>query len=321
MEVLNFILSILIVFIASLLFTNGIEYISNKLKFTKSFTGTIITPLFSSFPELIVFIIALIFVGGIDGEGVAIGTVLGEPFIVSTISLSIIFITIIIKMYSDKKFEYFINVEKVLYIPYLFITIFFSSLLIPAYINLFHFEIGLILIISYAIYFYIIGKKEGEKFEEVEGIPYFSRFTNVKVGTVLQLLISFILLYFGSKTLVSSIIEYSHLIGISSMTLSIVIVPIATAMPETMISMIWALKRKYTLAIYSIIGEIILCSSIYPGLAMLIVPWALNKDAIISIIFTSIISFIYLIFSIRGKIPIFIFILGLIMFFIFLIIL
>ncbi|MEM1654611.1 MAG: hypothetical protein QXD07_06015, partial [Thermoplasmata archaeon] len=84
---------------------------------------------------------------------------------------------------------------------------------------------------------------------------------------------------------------------------------------------IWALKRKYTLAIYSIIGEIILCSSIYPGLAMLIVPWALNKDAIISIIFTSIISFIYLIFSIRGKIPIFIFILGLIMFFIFLIIL
>ncbi len=319
MELLDLIWSFILVFTASLLFTNSIEYISNKLKFTKSFTGTVITPLFSSFPELIVFLIALFSVGGIKGDEVAIGTVLGEPFIVSTISFSIIFLGIIIMTIIKKNYRNNIEVERILYIPYLFITILFSSLLIPAYLKSFHLEIGIIMIISYVIYFYVIKKVGGEGFEEIEELPYISKFMNVYAAAFLQLAISFIILYFGSRTLVSSIIGISSSLGISALTLTIIIVPVATAMPETMISFLWAFRGKYTLAIYSVIGEIILCSSVYPGIAIILIPWALNENAVISIIFTSIISFIYLIFSLKGKIPVYTFIIGLVMFLIFIV--
>jgi cation:H+ antiporter len=317
MSIIDLLVSFAVVFIASILFTNSIEYISSRLKFTKSFTGTIISPFFSSFPELIVFIIGIAFVGGKSGDEVAIGTVLGEPFIVSTVSYSFIFAVIILSMFLHKNFNFKINVEKNLFLPYLFITVLFSSLLIPAYFGSFHFEIGLILILFYLIYFYLIRKLEGEGFEEEFEKPYLSYFMNINLSVIIQLIVSFSMLYFGSKLLVSSIIDISNSFGISALTLSIVIVPIATALPETMISMIWAYKGKYSLAIYSLIGEIILCSSIYPGIALIFIPWSLNTGAVVSIISTVIVSFTYLISSIRGKIHVLTFILGLIFFFVY----
>ncbi|MGC9137942.1 MAG: sodium:calcium antiporter [Thermoplasmata archaeon] len=318
MGIVDLLISFVIVFIASILFINSIEYLSSRLKFTKSFTGTVITPVFSSFPELLVFIISIVFVGGKSGHDVAIGTVLGEPFIVSTVSYSFIFIVIIISMLLKGEFRFTFDVEKNLYLPYLFISILFTSLLIPAYLSLYHLEMGIIFIIFYFVYFYLIKRMGGEGFEDEFDKPYLSSFMNINLAAALQLIISFVMLYFGSRMLVSSIIGISYSLGISSLTLSIVIVPVATALPETMISMIWAYKGKYSLAIYSVIGEIILCSSIYPGIALITIPWALNENAIISIISTSIVSFVYLISSIRRKMHVLTFLLGLFMFFVYL---
>lgn len=319
MGIADLISSLAIVFIASLLFTNGIEFVSTRLRFTKSFTGTIISPVFSSFPELIVFLIAIAFVGGKSGDEVAIGTVIGEPFVVSTVSFTLIFIVIILSMIMRREFSFSFQVEKNLYLPYLFITILFSSLLIPAYYGSYHFEIGLTLILFYLLYFYLVKRIGGEGFEDEFEAPILSRFMNMTSAAAIQLLISFIMLYFGSRMLVSSIIELSISLGISALTLTIVIVPVATAMPETIISIIWAYKRKYSLAIYSLIGEIILCSSIYPGIALIFIPWALNTSAVISIIFTATVSTIYLISSIRGRIHVFSFLFGLLLFILYII--
>ena len=88
--ILLLLLSILVVFISALLFVNSIEFLGSQYNIGGSFVGAIISPLFTSLPELIVLIVAIFGLGGANGEAIGVGTIFGQPFMASSLSYGLV---------------------------------------------------------------------------------------------------------------------------------------------------------------------------------------------------------------------------------------
>lgn len=91
--------------------------------------------------------------------------------------------------------------------------------------------------------------------------------------------------------------------GISPFGLSLIVIPAATAIPETASALVWGYKGRDTLSIGSLVGEKILYSTFYPALGLFLTSWNLNLYAVYSVFVTTFISLILLFFIYRGRVP------------------
>ena len=82
-----------------------------------------------------------------------------------------------------------------------------------------------------------------------------------------------------------------------------IIIPAATAIPETITALIWGYRGKDTLSIGSLVGEKILYSTFYPALGLFLTSWVLDIHAVFSVIVTTIISLILLYFILKRRLP------------------
>ncbi len=312
---LDLILGILLVLFSAFGFVNAVEYAGYKLKLGSSFVGAIISPLFTSLPELTVFLVAL-FSGVRSGEEIGIGTIFGQPFMASSLSYGLVGITALIGYTKGRRSSPNLKVEKSLYLPYAFVTILFPLTIIPG------FERGLKTLFSLVFFSGFIAyacimyrKKELGIIEEAEELYMGKIFQENVYTALLQLILSTLILYYGSERLVYSVSKISLLTGISPLGISLILIPAATAIPETASAMIWGFRGKDTLSMGSLVGEKILYSTFYPGLALFLTDWKIDDHAIFSVITTTIVSLIILKYILKGEIPWKILILGSLFFF------
>ena len=139
--------------------------------------------------------------------------------------------------------------------------------------------------------------------EEGAEIPYFMHLRNHWGLAALQLLVSALLLYYGANLMVQAITLISDIHRVSPLVVAILVIPVATAIPETLSAMIWAYRGRNSLAIGSIVGEKVLYATFYPGMAMFFIPWELDAQVYLSVLATTLVSLVFFLFSRRGKMP------------------
>ena len=292
------------VLIGGWLFTNSMEHISHRYRLGGSFVSAVISPVLTSLPELIVFLVALLVYGGVSGEEVAVGTVIGEPFVVSTIIYPIIFLVAIIGFRRGSRNDLVLEVGRELILPFIVVITLYPTVLLPALlgIGVIRYVIATALFIAYLVYVGLMRGKEGVVIEDVEELRFIklARF-NEDVALALQVITSVLLLYVGSKYLVSGIVDLSRMLSIDTMGLSIIIVPTATVLPESITAIIWTLGNRDTMAVAALIGEKVLYSTIYPALALVLTSWSLTYEAIISVITVEAVSVAMLYHVLRGR--------------------
>ncbi|KUO79876.1 MAG: sodium:proton exchanger [Vulcanisaeta sp. JCHS_4] len=292
------------VLIGGWLFTNSMEHISHRYRLGGSFVGAVISPVLTSLPELIVFLVALLVYGGVSGEEVAVGTVIGEPFVVSTIIYPIIFLVAIIGFRRGSRNDLVLEVGRELILPFIVVITLYPTVLLPALlgIGVIRYVIATALFIAYLVYVGLMRGKEGVVIEDVEELRFIklARF-NENVALALQVITSVLLLYVGSKYLVSGVVDLSRMLSIDTMGLSIIIVPTATVLPESITAIIWTLGNRDTMAVAALIGEKVLYSTIYPALALVLTSWSLTYEAIISVITVEAVSVAMLYHVLRGR--------------------
>jgi Ca2+/Na+ antiporter len=292
------------VLIGGWLFTNSMEHISHRYRLGGSFVGAVISPVLTSLPELIVFLVALLVYGGVSGEDVAVGTVIGEPFVVSTIIYPIIFLVAVIGFRRGSRNDLVLEVGRELILPFIVVIALYPTVLLPALlgVGVIRYVIATALFIAYLVYVGLMRGKEGIVIEDVEELRFIklARF-NEDVALALQVITSVLLLYVGSKYLVSGIVDLSRMLSIDTMGLSIIIVPTATVLPESITAIIWTLGNRDTMAVAALIGEKVLYSTIYPALALVLTSWSLTYEAIISVIAVEAVSVAMLYHVLRGR--------------------
>jgi cation:H+ antiporter len=314
--------SILLIFIAAVIFVNSIEWLGYRFKLSGSFVGAILAPLFTSFPELIVFLVALFGTQSGNGESIGIGTLFGQPFMASSLSYGLVGMAVLISFIIKKRKEKILRVQKSLSIPYIFITILFPLTVVPSFIpgQASKIVFGIIFLLAFLFYGFLMFRRKNEehKEEEVE-FSYIGRLLPSNPHFQLsaaftQLVVAVGLLYFGSEKMVNAVSSISESINVSPLGLALIIVPAATAIPETISALIWAFRGKDTLAMGALVGEKVLFSTFYPGLGLLMTSWSLDKHAYWSVVATTLISLVLLYFILKGRISWYTLLFGLVSF-------
>jgi cation:H+ antiporter len=305
-NVAGLIFAMALVFLGSLLFVNAIEYLGCRFQLGGSFVSATLSPLFTSLPEMIIFLVAIFSLGGISGEEIGVGTLFGQPFMASSLSYGLVGLVAIIGYRLKKRKDTVLEVSRHLTLPYVFITVLFPATLIPSFFNssIVRYGFALLFFGAYAVYIILtVRKKNLETIEEAEE-PYICRFVgHPTYGGAIQLIAAVILIYFASTQMVASVRVIAEAIGISALGLSIILIPAATAIPETASAIIWAWRGKDTLGVGALVGEKVLFATFYPALGLLLTPWTLDVYAYVSVAATTVVSLILLYFVYKQRIP------------------
>jgi len=297
-----------LVFIAAVIFVNAIEYVGYRFRLGGSFVGAILAPLFTSFPELVVFLVAVFAYAGEAGEEIGIGTLFGQPFMASSLSYGLVGIAALVGYFIKRRATTVLTVDRSLAIPYVFITILFPLTVVPAFLGGTKYIFGVIFLGAFATYVWLMYRRRTAELIENAEEAYLHKVGHKVVASpivwaVVQLVIAIVLLYIGSTYMVDAVDTLSSGLGISPLGLALIIVPAATAIPETASALIWGFRGKDTMSIGSLVGEKILYSTFYPGLGLFVTSWVLDIHAYGSVLVTTIISIILLFFILRQRIP------------------
>ncbi|WP_291765503.1 sodium:calcium antiporter [Caldivirga sp. UBA161] len=310
------IIGVALTFTGGLLITNALEYIGGRSRIGESFIGAIISPILTSMPELIVFAVAL-YLGGESGQDIGIGTVMGEPFMVSTIVFPFLFLFVIIGKLLGVRDDMVLEVNKELIIPYILFTALYPTILLPAIISsiIVKYIVASLLILTYLIYVRVMYSFQGLTIEDYEE-PYLSLIISIngrKLALAFtQAALALVILIVGSRLMVYAINEASILLSINALSLTIVIVPLATILPESIIAVIWVLRNRDTMAVAALVGEKVLYSTIYPALGLLLTHWRLTLGALLSVAVVEAISVIIIYHIVRRRLTLDVAVLGLI---------
>ena len=102
----------------------------------------------------------------------------------------------------------------------------------------------------------------------------------------LQLLLGVALLVGGAKGFIHGVEGVSHALGISALLLSLIIVPIATELPEKVNSVLWIRRRKDTLAFGNITGAMVFQGTLLPAIGIMLTPWEPRPEVLTGVIIT-----------------------------------
>jgi cation:H+ antiporter len=109
---------------------------------------------------------------------------------------------------------------------------------------------------------------------------------NNMIVIVVQLVLGVVLLIAGAKGFINGVEAAAHIIGISALLLSLLIIPIATELPEKVNSVLWIRKGKDTLAFGNITGAMVFQGTLLPAIGIMLTPWAPRQEVVLGIAMT-----------------------------------
>src|ERR671916_2894068 len=95
MDVVLLAASFAIILAGALFFTNAVEWAGHRLGMGEGATGSILAAVGTAMPETLIPIVAII--GGAEGaEDVAVGAIIGAPFLLATIAMALVGISALV---------------------------------------------------------------------------------------------------------------------------------------------------------------------------------------------------------------------------------
>jgi cation:H+ antiporter len=103
------------------------------------------------------------------------------------------------------------------------------------------------------------------------------------VSIVVQLGIGLVLIILGARGFVLGIEHLSDMIGVSALVLSLLIVPVATELPEKINSILWIRRHRDTLAFGNVTGAMVFQGALLPALGIMLTPWEPRPEVLLGI--------------------------------------
>lgn len=274
-----------LILLSAEIFTNGIEWLGKKLKLSEGAVGSVLAAVGTALPESMIPVIAILFGTGESAHEVGIGAILGAPFMLATLALSITGIAAMFYRVNGERRSCMMINPSIMRRDLGFFILVYSVAVAAAFMPR-DFKVPVAILLVLAYFFYVARTlRDGATLCEAELKPlHFARkqqepSTGVVVFQVLAALGGIIA---GAHLFVDGIKHLSEILHISPFVLSIIIAPIATELPEKFNSLIWVRNCKDTLALGNITGAMVFQSSMIPALGIAMTPWVLSELALLS---------------------------------------
>ncbi len=310
-------------------FTNAIENLGEKLNLGHEFTGSVLAAIGTALPETILPLVAIFLATqhletAAVKHDIAIGAIVGAPFMLSTLAIFILGLSLIVhRKQRNKAFEKSKHDSNFLKIsvPHVkrdlkyFLIIFSLGISVAAFEPLRQFShfIAYGLILLYGVYIYDTFNHTSEEVPEDEEdeteVPelYLEKFTKKTIGTTIPTILiqTFLgvagIIYFAHH-FIGDVEHIAGSIGISPLILSLIISPIATELPEKVNTWLWSTEGKDTLAVGNVTGAMVFQAAIPCFIGIMLTPWHLDRLSLICASLAIISSLIlYIKLSVTGK--------------------
>jgi cation:H+ antiporter len=265
-------------------FTNAVEWAGVRLGLGHGAVGSVLAAAATAMPESLIPIIAIITEGKQAGP-VAIGAIVGAPFLLATLAMAVCGAAALI--YRTRRASARLQPDRAAIARDLYVVL--GALLLAISVGLVAARplrvVGAaVLVAAYAVLTWKTisqGRQEGGAGDPAS--LYFAIRKNDPPGNssiLAQILVSIGMLISAAQLFVSSIEHLAHGVGVDPLILTLVIAPLATELPETLNSVIWIRQDKDTLALGNITGAMVLQSMPLVAFGMLFTDWRLTAPAL-----------------------------------------
>lgn len=293
-------IALVLIVAAAELFTNGVEWLGQRLGLSEGVVGSLLAAVGTALPETLIPIVAVFWFGGKHGADVGIGAIAGAPFMLSTLTLSLCGLSMFVFTRTGRrKGEMKIN-NGLLTRDLCFFIIAYSLALGASFMgpdrNL-RLLVAAGIFLIYPVYVYMTIKGESEMGDEPEPL-YLAKLFKLESKRlrliVPQIFIALAGIVGGASLFVDHIETIAKGIGFSALFLSLIVSPIATELPEKINSIIWARSGKDTLALANITGALVFQACFPVAFGVAFTAWDLEPKAIASGIVAIFSALIYL---------------------------
>ena len=294
--VFELVMMLFIILAASELFTNALEHLGEQLKISEGVTGSVFAAIGTALPETMVPLLAL-FAGTKNisiNEEIGVGAILGAPLMLSTLSTCLMAFAILhrrgVNGHVRPERSGFIRDLNFFLFAFILAAV---AMYIPQEARILRGALSIALVLTYFVYILLTLRASEKLVEDGHGTAAEGKMFFAKLGLptnlwtiLLQLAIGLALLIFGAKGFIHGIEGTSHILGISALLLSLLIIPIATELPEKVNSILWIRRGKDTLAFGNITGAMVFQGTLLPAIGIMLTPWQPRIEVLTGVLVT-----------------------------------
>jgi cation:H+ antiporter len=289
MDYVYLVASFTVILAGALLFTNAVEWIGHRLELGEGAVGSLLAAVGTAMPETLIAIVALI--GATKSEDVAVGAIVGAPFLLATLAMGLVGLTAY--LYRARRPQ---GIELRAHVPTLdrdliFFLVFFGLALAlgfgaPEEVRI---PAGILFFCAYPIYVWRTLARSGAIQPEetlnrliMDRRPGHENDPSIGIA-VLQFLVGLGAMVGGAHLFVEELLHVAEDIGVEAIVLSLILAPLATELPEKVNSFFWVREGKDSLALGNITGAMVFQSVIPVGIGLIFTDWDLGGNAAVSV--------------------------------------
>lgn len=300
MVFLELLLMLVVILIAAEVFTNALEHLGEKLGISEGVTGSLFAAVGTALPETSVPLLALLAgtQNAATNEEIGVGAILGAPLMLATLSICLMAVSV----GRSRGINGHLRPERTgLARDLSFFIAAFSfaaiAMFVPHSLSAVRYALGFSMVMIYFVYVMLTLRASKALVEDGHATEAGGDMFICKLGLPNNMLVIFVQLFLGlallvggAKGFINGVEEASHLLGISALLLSLLIIPIATELPEKVNSILWIRKGKDTLAFGNITGAMVFQGTLLPAIGIMLTPWEPRREVLLGIVLTLIAS-------------------------------
>jgi cation:H+ antiporter len=296
MVLLSLLPMLLVILVSAMVFTNALEHLGEKLKISEGVTGSFFAAIGTALPESLIPVLA-IFAGTQNtnlNQQIGVGAILGAPLMLSTLSMFLLALVVLKKRAATGHFapersglkrdlDFFLGA----------FSLAAFALFIPHHTPLARALMSIALVILYFFYILLTFRASAQLVRDGHATQAHEPIWLGRLGLpenlfviLFQLALGLGLLVIGARGFIHGVQEASDVLAISPLLLSLIIIPIATELPEQINSFLWVRRHKDTLAFGNITGAMVLQGTLLPAIGITLTPWSPEIEVLTGITVT-----------------------------------
>ena len=278
--------SFAVILAGALLFTNAVEWAGQRMGLGQGAVGSLLAAVGTAMPETLIPIVAVI-EGSPSADGVAIGAIIGAPFLLATIAMMLVGLSAL--GYRHRRAQ---GPELAAHAPTLdrdlvFFLCFFAlatvlGLGVPQGVRV---VLAFGFVAAYALYVRRTLRHSGEVQTPESIHPLILARSSGQPSRnliVVQFCVGLGAMIGGAHLFVEQVINLADTIGVEPLALSLVFAPLATELPEKANSFFWVREGKDSLALGNITGAMVFQSTMPVAFGLAFTDWDLDRFAVLS---------------------------------------
>jgi cation:H+ antiporter len=269
------------------LFTNAVEWAGTRLGLGVGAVGTVLAAVSTALPESIIPVVAILR-GEADADEVAVGAIIGAPFMLATIAMALMGVAALaFSRRRDQGAAVRLHRGIVRRDLAFFLVPFAAVLLLGLGApHVLRYAAAPFLLLAYGGYVVLTVRRGGATQPDDELPDLIVDPTKddppASPAIALQFAVGLALIIGGAHLIVEELITIAAHLEISPLVLSLLVAPLATELPEKMNSFLWIREGKDSLAVGNVSGAMVFQSTLPVSIGVAFTNWQLDRFALVA---------------------------------------